>query len=271
MTLYQQIKNEGLSIIIPSYNNEAYIGQCISSVLAHDLVSQVLVVDDGSSDDSLKIMHSFNDTRLQTLTHFNNVNRGRSATRNLGIINAKGLWIGFCDSDDYWLPNRFAAFHNEYPADLDGIYGHVQNVFFNTESRILYNKDVVGLDEDVDPSDLLDYMLQTQRYFSIIALIFKRAKIDDVGAFDIRLALAEDTDLIWRLAANCFLYPEKNKELVCMRRIHEGSSRLRVDMINLYQKKLYEMWSTGERAKLLSVKSRTLMRAKISQVLRNSS
>lgn len=90
-----------ISIIIPVYNAEKYLRQCLDSVLAQTYTDfEVLLIDDGSTDASGKICDEYaaKDTRF---TVFHKENGGVSAARNLGIENAKGEWITFVDSDDY--------------------------------------------------------------------------------------------------------------------------------------------------------------------------
>lgn len=98
------IKNESLvSIIMPAYNCAKYIEESINSVLAQNYKKwELLVLDDGSKDDTLKIIEEFSqkDNRIKSLP--NGKNMGVSATRNRGIELAKGDWIAFLDSDDMW-------------------------------------------------------------------------------------------------------------------------------------------------------------------------
>lgn len=92
-----------LSIIIPNYNNEKYIKRCLDSILCSDSKEfEVIVVDDGSSDGSVKVLQSYEDKRLK---YYTQVNQGVSAARNKGISHAKGFYITFCDSDDYYIEN----------------------------------------------------------------------------------------------------------------------------------------------------------------------
>jgi glycosyltransferase involved in cell wall biosynthesis len=94
------------SVVIPAYNRRSTIGNAIQSVLAQparDL--EVIVVDDGSSDDSsavvLRMAHS--ESRIRLIRH--KANRGAQAARNTGIQAARGEWVAFLDSDDTWVPN----------------------------------------------------------------------------------------------------------------------------------------------------------------------
>ncbi|MBQ8296931.1 MAG: glycosyltransferase family 2 protein [Ruminococcus sp.] len=95
------MKNTLISIIIPVYNAEKYIGRCVESIMnqTHSCL-EIILVDDGSSDDTLKICREYadEDNRIKVL---HKENGGVSSARNLGLKSCKGEYIGFIDSDDY--------------------------------------------------------------------------------------------------------------------------------------------------------------------------
>jgi len=94
-----------LSIIIPVYNAEPYLRRCLDSVLRQQFRDfEVIAVNDGSTDASLDILRQYaaKDTRIQV---FNQTNRGQSAARNVAFKQARGEWLFFLDSDDYWADN----------------------------------------------------------------------------------------------------------------------------------------------------------------------
>ncbi len=97
-----------LSIIIPVYNVEPYIRKCLDSILCQSYQNyELLLVDDGSHDNSLAICREYEgkDHRIKVL---HQPNRGPSAARNLGIALAQGRYLAFVDSDDYIMPDMFA-------------------------------------------------------------------------------------------------------------------------------------------------------------------
>lgn len=92
-----------ISIVIPLYNKQDAICESVESALSQTIADiEVIVVDDGSTDNSLDILSNFSDKRLRII-HKNN--GGVSSARNHGINNAKGEWILFLDADDILLPN----------------------------------------------------------------------------------------------------------------------------------------------------------------------
>lgn len=100
--------NEALvSIVMPAYNCEKYVVEAINSILAQTYRNwELLVLDDGSKDNTLRIIEEFSqkDSRIKALP--NGKNMGVSATRNRGIELASGEWIAFLDSDDMWKPEK---------------------------------------------------------------------------------------------------------------------------------------------------------------------
>lgn len=93
-----------VSVIIPVYNSSKYIKKTIESVLCQTYSNiEVIVVDDGSSDDSVEIVNSINDCRIKIVQQSN---QGPSAARNKGMDLAVGKYIAFNDADDTWVKNK---------------------------------------------------------------------------------------------------------------------------------------------------------------------
>lgn len=98
------------SIIMPTYNRSHLISKGIRSVLSQTEEDwELIIVDDGSTDNTYEIVHSFNDPRIKYVYQENSE---RSAARNNGIEHSAGEWICFLDSDDYFLPNHLDTFQS---------------------------------------------------------------------------------------------------------------------------------------------------------------
>ncbi|MCC8358522.1 glycosyltransferase family 2 protein [Salinimicrobium sediminilitoris] len=94
-----------ISVILPVYNREAFVGDAIQSILNQTYQNfELIVIDDGSTDSTLEVVKSFNDHRIKILR--NKSNTGVSASRNSGIKEAKGEFVAFMDSDDISAPER---------------------------------------------------------------------------------------------------------------------------------------------------------------------
>ena len=120
-----------LSIIVPVYNAENYLPQCLDSLVALKMEDyEIVLVNDGSTDGSLTIMDDYAARYPERLKCFTQENRGVSAARNFGISQARGTYIGFVDSDDYILPKVFEAFWSKVRnSGLDVAVANLQRDF----------------------------------------------------------------------------------------------------------------------------------------------
>ncbi|TGJ76367.1 putative glycosyltransferase EpsJ [Caproiciproducens galactitolivorans] len=101
-----------ISIIIPVYNVEKYIGKCLASLISQTFTDfEIIAVNDGSKDDSLSILLHFQE-RYSNITVINQKNCGMSQARNAGLAVARGEYICFVDSDDYVAPTYLEELYN---------------------------------------------------------------------------------------------------------------------------------------------------------------
>lgn len=119
------------SIIVPIYNVELYLEDCIQSVLHQSFQNYELIcVNDGSTDSSLEILKSFNDPRIKILDQ---INQGQSAARNSALDIASGEYVWFVDSDDKIAENSLNALDEILRRELYEI------VFFNAKVFLKLN------------------------------------------------------------------------------------------------------------------------------------
>ena len=122
-----------ISIIIPIYNVEAYIRRCLESVMTQEFEGatvECLLVDDCTPDQSMTIvrtMVSEYNGPISFILLKHDVNRGLSAARNTGILQAKGDYVFFMDSDDYLMPHSLQYFLDNMSMDVDILIGNVKN------------------------------------------------------------------------------------------------------------------------------------------------
>ncbi|UCA61706.1 glycosyltransferase [Chryseobacterium rhizoplanae] len=117
-----------ISVIIPVYNTRNLISDAVYSALQFDEVYEVILIEDGSSDNSFDVCKnlSAHNSRVQFFYHENRKHMGSGISRNLGIQNASGDYIAFLDPNYYYLPNRFNAekkIFRQY--DIDGVCGSI--------------------------------------------------------------------------------------------------------------------------------------------------
>jgi len=205
------------SIIVPTFDRAALVGEAIASVLGQTEADlELIVVDDGSTDDTRAVVDGFaSDVRLH---YVRQANQGRSAARNHGARLARGEIVGFLDSDDRLAPDALAAhlavFHASpdvgmtvggyLPVDAAGAAG--------PERRPWESGGGLGLE-----GWLFDC------YGMPGSVMHRRAWLDKVGGFDPGCEIAEDWDLYLRLAAaGCPMAWVRRP--VCLYRQHDGNS-----------------------------------------------
>ena len=155
-------RNPAISIIIPVYNQEKYVGKCIRSVLSQSFQDfEVIIVNDGSTDKSLAICQKYAD-RDSRISIVDKQNEGRAPARKDGFLRSKGEYICFLDSDDYLLPNALETLYSvARDKDVDMIIGSFQRVMDSwglvKRPPILYPKELT--DRVIAQSELRPLML----------------------------------------------------------------------------------------------------------------
>jgi|CZKF01.1.fsa_nt_gi glycosyltransferase involved in cell wall biosynthesis len=95
--------SNSVSVIIPVYNSARFIAETLQSILAQTVPpAELIVVNDGSTDNSVSVIQEFGDSVILITTE----NRGPCAARNTGASRARGNWLAFCDADDLWFPAK---------------------------------------------------------------------------------------------------------------------------------------------------------------------
>ena len=125
MTL-PDVKQPLVSVIMPTYNHAKFIGKAIGSVLNQTHKNlELIIIDNYSVDNTEEIVKSFNDHRIKYIKFMNN--GVIAASRNNGLKIAKGEWVCFLDSDDWWYPKKLETVQ-EYTSGSDIIY-HNLDIF----------------------------------------------------------------------------------------------------------------------------------------------
>ena len=110
-----------ISIVIPTYNHGTYLKRALQSVLDQTYLNwEAIVIDNHSTDDTAEIMTNFNDQRIKYLKIHNN--GVIAASRNAGINIAKGEWIAFLDSDDWWTEDKLEICFKNINDEIDLVY-----------------------------------------------------------------------------------------------------------------------------------------------------
>lgn len=183
-----------VSVIIPTYNRAGTILRAVESVLSQDYAPlELIVVDDGSEDESPALLKSLADSGRVTL--LTQSNQGVSAARNAGLRQAGGSLLAFLDSDDEWLPGKAQA-------QVDFFTRHPAEVLVQTQERWIRKGRRVnpGRRHRKKAGDIFLESLELC-LISPSAVMLRRSLLDEVGLFDENLLAAEDYDLWLRILA----------------------------------------------------------------------
>ncbi len=247
------------SVIIPTFNRAKELKRAVESVLVQSFCDfEILVMDDGSSDDTQQVILAINDTRI--IYEWEKNYGGPARPRNRGIVKAKGEWICFLDADDAWLPDKLQVCVQHINKSVDLIYhdlkvvGLPTSLFKNniTKSRCLIAPVIIDL-------------LINDNAISNSSVVVRKIILDKIGQIneDLEMIASEDYNTWLRIAliTNNFLYIPKvlglysvNDSNISSRDMSCPVECARKDYLHLiseYQNKKYMFkvkYATGRRA-----------------------
>ena len=179
-----------ISVIIPTFNRSGYLIEALQSVLGQNHVDlELIVVDDGSSDDTVIRLQPF----LSRVRVHHQPHSGVSAARNAGIGMARGEWIAFLDSDDLWMPEKLSRQLHYLDRNPGLLICQTEEIWLRNGERLnprKYHK---------KPSGYCFPLLLDRCLVSPSAVLLHRTLLDAVGVFDESLPACEDYDLWLRV------------------------------------------------------------------------
>ena len=227
----EHANNPNVSIIIPTFNRADCITRTIDSVLDQTYKDfEVIVVDDGSTDNTREVCKPYSDT----IRYIFRDNAGCAAARNTGIHSSRGKWIAFIDSDDMWHPKYL-----EYQMQCLEILSTkvtVSNLYQDFEGKETYFDQSVELPLTTNDIQLIEDPLEitlsrNELTVTLQGMIVERELIEHLGCFDERVLWASDRRFILRLATETpFAYIKR--ELVILDRV-PGRQRITNDLKKL--------------------------------------
>ena len=213
-----------ISVVIPTYNRAGFIAQAIESVLAQsEKVDEIIVVDDGSTDNTQEVVQNFHEVR-----YLLQKNGGVSSARNSGIKAARGEWIAFLDSDDVWEKGKIAqqkSFHEENPQLL---ISHTDEEWIRENKKINKPQKFKKFGGDVFERSL-DYTT-----IGTSTLMVHKKVFEDVGVYDESLPACEDFDLFLRIGQK-YPFGYIDKKLTLKRAGHGGQLSFDTPFLDLYR------------------------------------
>lgn len=185
-----------VSVVIPTYNYGHLLSRAVDSVLTQTFRDfEVLVVDDGSTDDTPKVLAGYGE-RIQAIRQDN---AGVSAARNRGIAEARGEFIAFLDADDAWVPDKLekqVAFLREHP-QYDMVYSDISHY---VDDRLVHHSYLQERGYTQAASGLIYDNILREGFIFVPTVMVRRECLEAVGGFDPGLSCSEDLDLWLRIA-----------------------------------------------------------------------
>ena len=188
------------SVVVPVYNVRQWVGRAIESILAQTFEDfELILIDDGSTDDSAEVMAQYTDPRVKLIQQ---ENRGQGGARNRGIEASTGEWIAFLDPDDQWLPEfledyyRVIADHQE----IDFCYSSYRRIY--QDGRSVPAMKIEGIDTPILSEDCFRDRLYGRFTPWVGAMAVHRAlleELEETGLFPSGVRLGTDRYFIIRV------------------------------------------------------------------------
>ena len=210
-----------VTVVMPVYNAAKYLKEALLSAVHLPEVGEIVLIEDGSEDNSLEICEelSRNNEKISLYVHENNQNKGASESRNLGILKAKYDYIAFLDADDIYCENRFEKEQNIFLTQqtVDGVYSAVGYIN-EPDGKIFTLRKIIA------PHKLFHYLLRgTFGHFHTNGITVKRDVFKEIGYFNPKLILHQDSEMWLKMAFKCRLIGGELKAPVALIRRHEGN------------------------------------------------
>jgi len=236
-----------ISVIIPVYNASEFLEKAVDSALQFDMVREIVLVEDKSTDNSLEICHKLavKDPRIILYQHPDKGNHGAGATRNLGLEKANCEFISFLDADDYYLPNRFDAEKTIFiDTKIEGVFGAIGVEYLTEKGRQAFqdkfkNISLTTVNFPAEGEEVFRGLLGLTAkifgtFFHLNALtIRKSALIKNNLRFNENLRVHQDSDFITKLAYHCYLKSGIIDKAIAIRGVHDNN---RITKIKRYSK-----------------------------------
>ncbi|MCC6754622.1 MAG: glycosyltransferase family 2 protein [Saprospiraceae bacterium] len=229
-----------ISVVIPVFNAATFIERAVTSVVAHPEVKQIILVEDGSTDNSLEICQRLTAQHpcVELHRHPGGVNCGAGASRNTGMAHVNQEYTCFLDADDTFTSIRFVKEREVFAQhlDADGVYGATGTVYHDSTGAAAWEKS--GLDENtlttvrkpVPPKALFEYLVgyrpakHSPGHIHLDALTLKTRALHKLNLrFAEHLILHQDTAFIWQCAYYLRMYPGELDRPIAKYILHQGS------------------------------------------------
>jgi glycosyltransferase involved in cell wall biosynthesis len=215
-----------VSVLVASYNFGRYVAAALESVRLQTFGDfEAIVVDDGSTDESLAVIGQFlDDDRFRLVRQRHG---GQARAKNRGLQEARGQFIAFLDADDYWLPHKLERQLQHFSDPQIG-------VVFSRRTLIDADGRPTCAPVDALPSGIVVDEMFRQNFICFSSAMLRSEVVDHIGWFDERLDLAIDYDF-WLRAAQNYAFACVDEPLAAYRVGHANLSRRQLDRLNIAQ------------------------------------
>jgi len=221
-----------VSVIVPVFNGEKYIGETLRSVFSQDYANlEVIVVNDGSTDATLQEILPFRDH--SNFIYLEQPNRGVSAARNKGLMCATGEFVAFLDHDDLWLPQKIrlqVEYLTSHP-EVALVHSDYSAIDANGSPTYLYRSP--RWPTNVEGYCFKDLFIRNR--LALLTVMVRTACLDRVGEFNEKITAAEDYEMWLRLA---WYYPFGYlSERLAYYRLHDSNAscnKLNMELMELF-------------------------------------
>lgn len=246
------------TVVIPAYNAAATIGAALHSVLSQTRRDfEIVVVDDGSTDDTYKRVAPFLEDGRVVLVR--QENRGLAGARNTAITQGRGRYISLLDGDDVWAPRYLETMAAALEADPGAAFAHGRAWILDDRTRRIRRAPAMAYQHPPatappDGETLLIELLERHNFiFGLVTL--RRQAIDAVGPFNSSLRAAEDFEMWLRLAARGH-HAVHVPEFVALYRQRAGSLSRDVALMTAALAEVFrlvaEEWEVPEEARVIA-------------------
>lgn len=197
-----------ISVILPVYNASRFLAEAIESILSQTFTDfELIIINDGSTDDSQTIIDQFTDKRIRV---FQKPNTGLIHTLNLGVSYSRANWIARMDADDISSPIRFEE-QIKYIKDEVAVIG--SQAFFIDENGKVYGNTKLP----VTHNEILSKLINQVSNIIHPSVIINKKMLEKVGGYDSKMQVAEDYDL-WLRISNIGTIINVNENLLSLRK-----------------------------------------------------
>ncbi len=219
-----------IDVIIPTYNNARFLKEAIASVQSQTYKpTQIIVVDDGSTDDTETMIKAITDDRI---VYIKKENGGPNSARNRGLTQATAELVAFLDADDRWEPFKLERQMKLFQEDKTGTLGLVYGNYKNIDETGADRPDIptVPFDPDICGNAFIPLLSKNMILGSASNVLIRRSVFDAVGGFDETLRVGEDWDM-WLRIAKQYMVEYVDAVLVSIRRHQQNQTSSRLFLI----------------------------------------